>query len=332
MRVVERKSDLASALTAARSEAASAFGDDRVYVEKYLEGPRHIEFQILGDRNGTIVHLGERECSIQRRHQKIVEESPSVLLDDALRTTMGEMAVRAAAACGYYNAGTIEFLVDKSRRFYFIEMNTRLQVEHPVTELRTGIDLVALQLRVASGEPLPFGQHDLRWQGHAMECRICAEDPENNFLPSTGTITHLTSPGGPGIREDRGVLQGGSVSVYYDSLIAKLVSWGPTRDEARARMIRALREYAIIGVRTNIPACLYVMEHPVFVGGEFDTHFFKYHPVPAQFMPDETTLRAAAAACAWLGQSSPSASHDHTAHNGRVGGWKRQRNDTMRSG
>ena len=205
MRIVRTPGDLASSFEQAQSEARSAFGDARVYIERYLDEPRHIEFQILADEQGTTVHLGERECSVQRRHQKVVEETPSVLLDDALRARMAETAITAARACGYVNAGTIEFLVDRDRHFYFLEMNTRLQVEHPVTELRTGIDLVKAQLLIAAGNPLPFSQEEIRFSGHAIECRICAEDPLNGFLPSTGRLTRLRAPGGPGIREDRGV-------------------------------------------------------------------------------------------------------------------------------
>lgn len=277
MRVVRNRDELLPSLRAAQSEATSAFGDGRVYIEKYLDSPRHIEFQILADVYGNVVHLGERECSIQRRHQKVVEETPSVVMTDDLRQAMGKTAVMAAKACGYLNAGTIEFLVDAKRDFYFLEMNTRLQVEHPVTELRTGLDLVALQIRIAEGEPLPFAQEDVTFRGHAIECRICAEDVENSFLPSTGTIRHLRPAQGPGIRDDRGVEAGGEVSVYYDPLIAKLVAWAPDRGQALVRMSRALREYEILGVKTNIPLCRFVIDHPEFAAGRFDTHFIPQH-------------------------------------------------------
>jgi acetyl/propionyl-CoA carboxylase alpha subunit len=249
----------------------SAFGDDRVYAEKYLENPRHIEFQILGDRHGNFVHLGERECSVQRRHQKIVEESPSTALDAALREAMGATALSAARACGYYNAGTIEFLLDDTGKFYFLEMNTRLQVEHPVTELRTGLDLVGEQLRIAAGEPLGYSQEEIRFHGHSIECRICAEDVDDGYMPSTGSILFLRPPGGPGIREDRGFEEGSEVSVYYDSLISKLLAWAPDRSAAIARMTRALREYTVLGVKTNIRLCMEVLANSQFRSGKYST-------------------------------------------------------------
>ncbi|MBP1655516.1 MAG: acetyl-CoA carboxylase biotin carboxylase subunit [Bacteroidetes bacterium] len=309
MRIVGTPDELASSFEQARSEARSAFGDARVYIERYLDEPRHIEFQILADEQGNTVHLGERECSVQRRHQKVVEETPSVFLDDALRARMAETAITAARACGYVNAGTIEFLVDRDRHFYFLEMNTRLQVEHPVTELRTGIDLVKAQLEIAAGNPLPFRQEEIRFSGHAIECRICAEDPLNGFLPSTGRLTRLRAPGGPGIREDRGVEEGGEVSVYYDSLIAKLAAWAPDRETALARMSRALAEYVIEGVTTNIPVCTFIVEHPAFRKGTFDTGFLQkyYHPA-ASPLDGECTDRdkALAILCAWI-------EHSHTA-------------------
>jgi acetyl-CoA carboxylase biotin carboxylase subunit len=349
MRIVHEKKDLGPAFSSAQSEARSAFGDARVYVEKYLTKPRHIEFQILADSYGTTVHLGERECSIQRRHQKIIEEAPSILLDDALRARMGQTAIDAARACGYRNAGTIEFLVDGHKNFYFLEMNTRLQVEHAVTEMITGLDLVALQIRIAMGERLPFGQTDVRFRGHAIECRISAEDITNNFLPSTGTITHLRPASGHGVRDDRGVEEGGEVSVYYDPMIAKLIVSAGTRGEAIERMKRALQEYEILGVKTNIPVCLFTMNHPQFISGDFDTHF-----IPAYFSPDlipgpaEEEKSAAAVLCARLthrevhasslllhglhenGKSAaPAVEPDQS--NGEGSAWKRQRRDFMRS-
>jgi acetyl-CoA carboxylase biotin carboxylase subunit len=271
MRIVRSGGELAEAFQAARSEAMSAFGDDRVYAEKYLENPRHIEFQILGDRHGNFVHLGERECSVQRRHQKIVEESPSTALDAALREAMGATALSAARACGYYNAGTIEFLLDDTGKFYFLEMNTRLQVEHPVTELRTGLDLVGEQLRIAAGEPLGYSQEEIRFHGHSIECRICAEDVDDGYMPSTGSILFLRPPGGPGIREDRGFEEGSEVSVYYDSLISKLLAWAPDRSAAIARMTRALREYTVLGVKTNIRLCMEVLANSQFRSGKYST-------------------------------------------------------------
>lgn len=273
MRIVHQENELVSAFRSAQSEAKSAFADDRIYIEKYLEKPRHIEFQILADKYGNAIHLGERECSIQRRHQKIVEESPSVIVTPEMRNRMGEAAIKAALSSGYVNAGTIEFLVDSNRNYYFLEMNARLQVEHPVTEMVTGIDLVKEQIRIAEGKPLRLSQKDIKFRGHAIECRIYAEDPENNFLPSIGKLTKLRSPQGFGVREDRGVDEGNEISVYYDPMISKLIAWSDTREEAIKKMTRALREYDIVGVKTNIQACEWIINHPRFMNGEFDTHF-----------------------------------------------------------
>lgn len=275
MRIVKDKKEVASAFRQAKSEAESAFGDGRIYIEEYLEAPRHIEFQVLADQQGNVIHLGERECSIQRRHQKIIEEAPSSVLDEKLRKEMGEAAVKAAAACGYQNAGTIEFMLDKNKNFYFLEMNTRLQVEHPVTEMVTGIDLVKEQIRIAEGETLSLSQKDIHFKGHAVECRIYAEDPNNNFMPSTGKITFMAPASGPGVRDDNGYYSGSEVSVYYDPLISKLIVWGKNRQEAIDRMKRALSEYEIQGVETSIPFCALVMSHEKFVSGEFDTHFIE---------------------------------------------------------
>ena len=337
MRVVHSASELSSAFAGAQSEALSAFGDGRVYVEKYLEKPRHIEFQILADKYGNTVHLGERECSIQRRHQKVIEETPSVIVDDEMRRKMGEMAVAAAKACNYENAGTIECLVDTNKNYYFLEMNTRLQVEHPITEMRTGIDLVQQQLRIARGEKLSFTQEDVKFRGHAIECRIYAEDPANNFLPSTGKITHLKPSQGFGIREDRGIEQGGEISVYYDPMISKLVAHGQNRDEAIAKMKRALREYEILGVKVNIPFNLFVLNHPKFVEGDFDTHFVQHYFKPELLEHcDERDERAAAIACAVLKQGTISNASQKT--NGQTNGpittasskWKNHRIENMR--
>jgi acetyl-CoA carboxylase, biotin carboxylase subunit len=349
MRIVHDRNSLASAFRAAQSEALSAFGDSRVYIEKYLENPRHIEFQILGDHFGNIIHLGERECSIQRRHQKVIEETPSVIVDDALRARMGDTAVAAARSCGYANAGTVEFLVDKEKKFYFLEMNTRLQVEHPITELRTGIDIVAQQLRIARGEPLAWAQREVQFRGHAIECRIYAEDAENDFLPSTGSIVHLKPSQGPGVRDDRGVEEGGVISVYYDPLIAKLCVWGRTRPEAIERMKRALYEYEILGVRTNISLNLFVLKHPVFIEGKFDTHFLStYFKTEYLTKPSEQEASAAAVAIALYhhenlkvgplaglpgdGLGSIKSAESVQTSNGRPGevSWKRQRVDNMR--
>ena len=301
MRSVQGPADLASSFRAAKSEAQSAFGDARVYVEKFLEHPRHIEFQILADQHGNAIHLGERECSLQRRHQKIIEESPSVLLDPDMRRRMGETAVRAALSCGYVNAGTIEFLVDREKNFYFLEMNTRLQVEHPVTEERTGLDLVAEQIRIAEGFPLERTQEMVDFRGHAIECRVCAEDPSNGFLPSTGTLTYLRPPQGPGVREDRGFDAGNDISVYYDSLLAKLITWAPTREAAIQRMRRALQEYRIAGVTTNISLLISLIEDPAFVAGDLSTAFVQHHldTHPRRGLSD-SAIQAAAAICAGM--------------------------------
>ncbi len=273
MRLVRAERELESALRMARSEAGKAFGDTSVYLEKYVEEPRHIEIQVLADRHGTTIHLGERECSIQRRHQKLVEECPSPLVDEGMRRRMGEAACRLAASVGYVNAGTVEFLVDKEKTFYFLEMNTRLQVEHPVTEFVTGLDLVKEQIRIAAGEELGYRQADVRWTGWAIECRIYAEDPYRGFLPSPGTITGLRPPAGPWVRDDSGVYEGATVPIFYDPLISKLVVWGTDRAEAIARMSRALAEYKVIGVRTTVPVLRQIMAHPDFIAGRLSTHF-----------------------------------------------------------
>jgi acetyl-CoA carboxylase biotin carboxylase subunit len=275
MRIVREKKELKSALRAASSEAKSAFADPRIYIEKYLERPRHVEIQILADKHDNVIHLGERECSIQRRHQKVIEESPSPVVDEKMRKAMGEAAVKAAKAAGYVNAGTMEFLVDADRNFYFLESNTRLQVEHPVTELVTGTDLAKEQIKIAWGEILSLRQEDIRWRGSAIECRIYAEDPENNFLPSIGVVHSYREPSGPGVRVDSGLYEGSEISLYYDPLISKLLVWGKDRDEAIQRMKRALSEYNILGVATTIPFHLKVMDHPKFQKGEIHTHFIE---------------------------------------------------------
>lgn len=285
MRIVHTEEDFPGSVKAAQSEARNAFGDDRVYVEKYLEEPRHIEFQIMADQSGKTVHLYDRECSVQRRHQKVIEEAPSALLDDTLRAEMAEAAIKAAEACNYEGAGTIEFLVDKHKKFYFLEMNTRLQVEHPVTEMITGIDLVEAQIRVAAGEQLPFSQEDIIKSGHAVECRVYAEDPLDNFLPSTGRLHRHRIPSGPGVRVDAGVEEGGEVTINYDPMISKLSVHAPTREKAIRKMIRALSEYEISGCKTTIPFCDFTMRHPSFRSAEYDTHF-----VPDHFEPHKKEL------------------------------------------
>ncbi len=275
MRLVTSEREIRAAARAAKSEAKSSFGDDRIYVEKFVDSPRHVEVQVLGDTHGNIVHVYERECSIQRRHQKVIEESPSPVLDSATRETMGKVAVQAAKAVDYVGAGTIEFLVDSKRNFYFLEMNTRIQVEHPVTEMVTGIDLVRTQIEIAAGGTLPFRQEDIRQRGWALECRVYAEDPAENFLPAPGRITTLREPGGLGIRNDSGVYEGFEVSIHYDPMISKLVAWGATRDEAIARMERALSEYVIHGPVTNIEFHRWILRHPRFRAGDFDTRFIQ---------------------------------------------------------
>jgi acetyl-CoA carboxylase biotin carboxylase subunit len=301
MRRVDSEGDLESSFRNAASEAARAFDNPELYVEKLIDQPRHIEIQLLGDRHGNMIHLGERECSIQRRHQKVMEECPSpiVSLHPEMRQAMGEAAIRAARAAGYYNAGTVEFLVDRDRRFYFLEMNTRLQVEHPVTELVTGLDLVRLQIEVAAGARLPLTQEQVGWHGWALECRIYAEDPYNGFLPYPGKLTRLTRPLGPGIRLDGCVYSGWTVPMDYDPLLAKLAVWAATREDAVARMVRALREYDVGGIRTNIGFFRQILEDDEFRAGRLHTgfieEFFERHspPVPS---PDLETVAALAAA------------------------------------
>lgn len=273
MREVGSLEEMPVLLQSARREAEAAFGDGNVYLEKLLSGARHIEFQILADAHGNVIHLGERDCSLQRRHQKLIEESPSPFMDEELRARMGAVAVKAAQSVDYVNAGTIEFLVDKDRNFYFLEMNTRLQVEHPITEQVTGVDIVAEQLRIARGRQLSYTQDQVTFSGHAIECRINAEDPFNNFLPSTGRITHSLLPTGPGVRIDTGVYPGFEITPYYDPMIAKLIVWGETRAQAILRMRRALEEYRIVGVRTNVPFHQMMMDSHRFMAGQYDTRF-----------------------------------------------------------
>ncbi|HEY0303729.1 MAG TPA: ATP-grasp domain-containing protein, partial [Longimicrobiales bacterium] len=299
MRVVEKAEDLARAFEAASNEARNAFGDGSIYIEKYLSGPRHIEIQILADAHGNIVHLGERECSIQRRHQKMIEEAPSPVIDAATREKMGAAAVAAAAAVDYRNAGTIEFLY-QGGEFFFLEMNTRIQVEHPVTELVTGIDLVQWQLRVASGEQLAFTQSDIRISGHAIECRITSEDASNGFMPSTGQIRMLSIPAGPSVRWDGGVQEGSEVSLYYDPMLAKLIVHAADRAAAIERMTRALRELNIVGVETSVPFHLRVLREADFRKGNIDIKYLDKHPEVLNAAPNETMAKVAAVAAALL--------------------------------
>jgi acetyl-CoA carboxylase biotin carboxylase subunit len=299
MRVVREPGEMAAALAAAQREARNAFGDDAVYVEKYIEGPRHVEIQLLGDAHGTMLHLGERECSVQRRHQKMIEEAPSVAVSPELRARMGEAAVRAAVAAGYVNAGTCEFLLDRDGAFYFLEMNTRIQVEHPVTELVTGIDLVQWQLRIAAGERLPFAQEEIVPRGWAIECRITSEDPPNGFLPSTGRISYLHVPGGPGVRWDSGIETGSEIGLFYDPMLAKLIVHGRTREQAVARMHRALLELTIEGVETSRDFHLRVMENEEFRRGDIDIQWLEQRlPELVGAAPPAHGVRLAAIAAA----------------------------------
>ncbi|MDE3743578.1 acetyl-CoA carboxylase biotin carboxylase subunit [Maribacter polysaccharolyticus] len=280
MRVVEKEKDLGSQMTRAISEATSAFGDGAVFIEKYVKSPRHIEIQVMADSHGNILHFFERECSIQRRHQKVIEEAPSSVLTPELRNKMGVAAIKVAKACDYLGAGTVEFLLDADHNFYFLEMNTRLQVEHPVSELIAGVDLVELQLRVARGEALVLKQEDLRIKGHALELRVYAEDPLNDFLPSIGTLETYKLPVGEGVRVDNGFEEGMNVPIYYDPMLSKLITYAATRDEAIQRMLKAISEYTIRGVQTTLPFGKFVFEHDAFRTGKFDTHFVKDYYSP----------------------------------------------------
>jgi acetyl-CoA carboxylase biotin carboxylase subunit len=277
MRIITEERNLKESISSAIRESRSAFGDGSVFVEKYLQNPRHIEFQVLADKTGNTIHLFERECSIQRRHQKIIEETPSVALDPELRAKMGQIAVKVAKTCGYINAGTVEFLMDKGKNFYFLEMNTRIQVEHPITEFTVGVDLVKWQIRIAAGEPLTLRQEDLQQRGHSIECRIYAEDPEKNFLPSPGKIHFLREPSGRWIRTDSGIYSGCEVTPYYDPILSKLIVWGEDRESARKRMIDALNNYIILGIKSTTGFLAKALENPEFIAGNTDTHFIERH-------------------------------------------------------
>ncbi|MFW6254567.1 MAG: acetyl-CoA carboxylase biotin carboxylase subunit [Chitinivibrionales bacterium] len=283
MRVVYDKASLVDGMQAAQAEAKAAFGNEEVYIERYIEGARHIEIQILADTFGNVIHLGERECSIQRRHQKLIEESPSAALDPKLREKMGKAAIKAAKAVNYSSAGTVEFVIDAQGNFYFIEMNTRVQVEHPVTEMVTGVDIVKEQIRIAAGEPLTHSQKDIDLRGHAIECRVNAEDPENNFMPSPGKVHHILFPGGPGVRVDSHMFNGCSIPPHYDSLMAKIIVHAENRPAAIARMKRALTEFSIKGVDTTVPFHLKVLDNETFISGDYTTKF-----IDEQFLKKET--------------------------------------------
>jgi acetyl-CoA carboxylase, biotin carboxylase subunit len=306
MRIVENEGEFEEQMTRAVSEAVSAFGDGSVFIEKYVTQPRHIEFQIFGDTHGSVVHLFERECSIQRRHQKVIEEAPSSVLTPALRKKMGEAAVNVAKAANYHNAGTVEFIVDAHLNFYFLEMNTRLQVEHPVTEQITGIDLVQLQLRIAQGEKLPFSQEEIQMRGHAIEVRVYAEDPANNFLPDIGILKTYKRPQGHGIRVDDGFEQGMAVPFYYDPMISKMICTAETREQAIKKMIRAIEDYEITGLETTLGFCKFVMQHEAFRSGNFDTKFIEKYFTPANLQESPDNIKEQiAAALAVLTQVKP---------------------------
>jgi acetyl-CoA carboxylase, biotin carboxylase subunit len=294
MRIVQNESEFQEQMERAIGEATSAFGDGSVFIEKYVTKPRHIEFQIFGDKHGNVIHLFERECSIQRRHQKVVEEAPSSILTPERRNAMGEAAINVAKSCGYYGAGTVEFILDENSDFYFLEMNTRLQVEHPVTEQITGIDLVKLQIKVAEGEKLPFRQSDLSMKGHAVEVRVYAEDPTNNFLPDIGTLKTYKRPQGHGVRVDDGFEEGMDIPFYYDPMIAKLITHAENRQEAINKMIRAIDEYEITGLETTLGFCRFVMQHEAFTSGKFDTRFvenyFKPEVLQTKALADEERI------------------------------------------
>ena len=332
MRIVWNAKEFSSLLRAARSEAKSSFGDDRVYVERYVSKPRHVEMQIIADAHGNAVYLGERDCSIQRRHQKVIEESPSPVMDADLRKAMGESAVRLIRAAGYRNAGTVEFLVDQDKNFYFLEVNTRLQVEHPVTELVTGIDLVKEQIRVAEGHVLSFDQSAITLGTHAIECRIYAEDPANEFLPSTGTLVLYEPPEGPRVRVDNGVRQGDRIELFYDPLLAKVITWGSTRKDALASMRRALGEFRVVGVSTTIPFCQFVLQDPEFQAGHYTTHFAqeRFAAREEEFTISEET-NAAIIAALFFGQRNQGGGQSgrETDHDG-ASSWKQQRQEHFR--
>jgi acetyl-CoA carboxylase biotin carboxylase subunit len=326
MRIVESADEFDENLQRAVSEATAAFGDGSVFIERYVTAPRHIEIQVLGDTHGNIVHLFERECSIQRRHQKVVEEAPSSVLTEEIRTAMGNCAVQVAKACNYVGAGTVEFLLDENKNFYFLEMNTRLQVEHPVTEMITGIDLVKEQIKVAEGQKLSFKQEDLSIRGHAMEVRVYAEDPTNNFLPDIGKLKRYVRPQGPGVRIDDGFEEGMDIPIYYDPMIAKLITYGSNRQESIDRMIRAIDEYIIVGCETTLPFCNYVMKHDAFTSGNFDTNFVKHYFTPdvlkSATTKEEETVAALIAAELFVAESKAT---NNTMQSNPVSLWKLNR-------
>jgi len=324
MRIVEKPEEMEENMTRATSEALSAFGDGSVFIEKYISSPKHIEIQILGDTHGNIVYLFERECSVQRRYQKVVEEAPSKVVTPEVRKAMGKAAVDVARSCSYHGAGTVEFIMDEKLNFYFLEMNTRLQVEHPVTEMITGKDLVKEQIRIAQGEKLSFTQEDLNINGHAIELRVYAEDPTNDFLPDIGKLESYIRPQGPGIRVDDGYEQGMDIPIYYDPMIAKLVAYAETREEAIQRMLRAIHEYQITGLQTTLGFGEFVMNHPAFISGEFDTHFVKKYFTPDLLnkQPEAEELEIASIIAGVFYQQNQATSTSLTASTGSKSKWK----------
>ena len=326
MRIVENENQFEEQMKLAVSEATSSFGDGAVFIERYVGSPRHIEIQVLGDKHGNVVHLFERECSVQRRHQKVIEEAPSSVLDEKTRKEMGRCAVEVAKACNYVGAGTVEFLLDEKLNFYFLEMNTRLQVEHPVTELITGLDLVKEMIRIADGEKLPFKQEDLKISGHAMEVRVYAEDPANNFLPDIGKLSTYKIPQGPGVRVDDGMEEGMEIPIYYDPMIAKLITHGKDRTESIDRMIRAIDDYVITGVQTTLSFCSFAMKHEAFRTGNFDTHFVKKYFSPEMLnSADEAEMELAALLAVQAIQELSSSNNKNSALNVQSSGWKTNR-------
>jgi acetyl-CoA carboxylase biotin carboxylase subunit len=325
MRIVEKIEEFEEQMKLAVSEATSAFGDGSVFIEKYVAGPRHIEIQVMADRHGNVCYLFERECSIQRRHQKVIEEAPSSVLTPEIREAMGKCACDVARACNYEGAGTVEFLLDETRNFYFLEMNTRLQVEHPVTEMITGIDLVKEQIQVARGEKLSFTQNDLKINGHSVEIRVYAEDPTNNFLPDIGKLVTYRRPQGTGIRVDDGLEEGMDIPIYYDPMIAKLVTWGKDRNEAIDRMIRAIDEYRISGVETTLSFCRFALDHEAFRSGDFDTHFIKkyFKPEYLKSARKEEEEIASIAASMWISNYKKPVAK--SANQGGISPWKMNR-------
>jgi len=325
MRVVSSREELAEQMERATNEAKSAFGDGSIFMEKYVTQPRHIEFQIIGDSHGNIVHLFERECSIQRRHQKVIEEAPSSILTEEIRQAMGAAAVQVARSVNYVGAGTVEFIVDAEHKFYFLEMNTRLQVEHPVTEQITGLDLVKLQLSIAEGQPLPFAQDEIKRMGHSIEVRVYAEDPNNNFLPDIGTLLTYQRPHGQGVRVDDGYDEGMEIPYYYDPMIAKLICHGSDRKAAIEKTLRAIQDYRITGIATTLPFCEFALKHPAFTSGDFDTSFVeKYFRPPLLQQDDEQAEQIAALiACEVMG-SRPDTNSTHQTSVSSNGNWKKR--------